>query len=124
MKHKERFPYKRRLVDVPSIKRGKRDDAPEQPGNRATAREGSKPMAPKEKFKFKIENENYEWDNQSITGAEVRGVGPGIPDSMDLYVKMRGQPGRLVARGDSIDLRQPGIEKFYAQDASSEAGNG
>ncbi|WP_167481059.1 multiubiquitin domain-containing protein [Mesorhizobium waimense] len=80
-------------------------------------------MAAKEKYKFKIENEIYEWDNQTITGAEVRGVGPGIPDSMDLYMKMPGQPGRLVGRGESIDLRQSGIEKFYAQDASSEAGN-
>lgn len=41
-------------------------------------------MAAKEKFKFKIENDNYEWDNRFITGLEVRGVGPGIPDSMDL----------------------------------------
>lgn len=76
----------------------------------------------KEKYKFKIENENYEWDNQSITGAEVRGVGPGIPESMDLYLKVTGEPGRLIANEDSIDLSKPGIEKFYAQDSSSEAG--
>ncbi len=76
----------------------------------------------KEKYKFKIENENYEWNNQSITGAEVRGVGPGIPDSMDLYLKVAGEPGRLIANEDSIDLSKPGIEKFYAQDSSSEAG--
>ncbi|CAN7742595.1 multiubiquitin domain-containing protein [Mesorhizobium amorphae] len=80
-------------------------------------------MAAKEKFKFKIENENYEWDNRFITGAEVRGVGPGIPDSMDLYVKRPGQPGQPVESDDSIDLLPPGIERFYAQDASSEAGN-
>ncbi|RUV07610.1 MULTISPECIES: multiubiquitin domain-containing protein [unclassified Mesorhizobium] len=80
-------------------------------------------MAAKEKFKFKIENDNYEWDNRFITGLEVRGVGPGIPDSMDLYVKRPGQPGQLVGRDDPIDLLPPGIEKFYAQDASSEAGN-
>ncbi|MFD1984539.1 hypothetical protein ACFSOZ_18335 [Mesorhizobium newzealandense] len=79
---------------------------------------------PKRSINFKIENEIYEWDNQTITGAEVRGVGPGIPDSMDLYMKMPGQPGWLVGRDESIHLRQSGIEKFYAQDASSEAGNG
>ncbi|MER9559844.1 multiubiquitin domain-containing protein [Mesorhizobium sp. M0323] len=80
-------------------------------------------MAAHEKCKFKIENESYEWSSQFITGAEVRGLGPGIPDSMDLYMKVAGHPGRLVGADDSIDLRQPGIEKFYAQDASSEAGN-
>ncbi|MER9331464.1 multiubiquitin domain-containing protein [Mesorhizobium sp. M0488] len=80
-------------------------------------------MAAHEKYKFKIENESYEWSNQFITGAEVRGLGPGIPDSMDLYMKVAGQPGRLVGADDPIDLRQRGIEKFYAQDASSEAGN-
>lgn len=32
-------------------------------------------MAAKAKFKFKIENENYEWDKRFITRAEVRGVG-------------------------------------------------
>lgn len=74
------------------------------------------------KFKFKIENENHEWENQFITGAEVRAVPPGIPDNMDLYLKVAGSAGRLVANGDSIDLGEPGIEKFYAQDASSEAG--
>lgn len=75
------------------------------------------------KFRFKIENENYEWDNQFISGAEVRNVGPGIPDSMDLYLKVASEPGRLVANEDAIDLGKPGIEKFYAQDSSSEAGN-
>ncbi len=74
------------------------------------------------KFKFKIENENHEWDNQFITGAEVRAVPPGIPESMDLYLKVGGTSGRLIGNGDSIDLDEPGIEKFYAQDASSEAG--
>lgn len=80
-------------------------------------------MAAKVKYKFKIENETYEWSNQFITGAEVRGVGPGIPNSMDLYLKVPGQPGRLVGVNDSIDLQPVGIQKFYAQDASSEAGN-
>lgn len=76
------------------------------------------------KIKFKVENETYEWDSRFITGAQVRALGPGIPESMDLFLKIHGQPGRLVKNDDSIDLeQQPGIEKFYAQDASSEAGN-
>mgnify|MGYP003657820363 CR=1 FL=1 len=74
------------------------------------------------KYKFKIENETYEWDNQIITGAEVRSVGPGIPDDMDLYLKTHGNAGKLIEKDTSVDLGEPGIEKFYVQDASSEAG--
>jgi hypothetical protein len=74
------------------------------------------------KYHFKIENDTYDWPNQIITGIDVRGVGPGIPVSMDLFVKRKGKPGVLVANTDEFDLDEPGIEKFYAQDASSEAG--
>lgn len=75
------------------------------------------------KFKFKIENESYDWDDQFIKGSEVRSVGPGIPETMDLYLKVRGAPGRLVANEEEVDLADDGIEKFYSQDASSEAGS-
>lgn len=74
------------------------------------------------KYHFKIENDSYDWPTQNITGANVRGVGPGIPESMDLFIKRKGKPGVLVANIDEFDLEEPGIEKFYAQDASSEAG--
>ena len=77
----------------------------------------------KKEFKFKIENDTYNWPTQFITGKDVRGVGPGIPESMDLYLKVRGAPGRLIKNDDKVDLDESGIEKFYAQDASSEAGN-
>jgi len=74
------------------------------------------------KYKFKIENEMHEWPNQFITGREVRDIEPGIPDTMDLFLKLRGAPGKLIKDDDRIDLDDKGIEKFYAQDASSEAG--
>jgi hypothetical protein len=73
-------------------------------------------------YHFKIENDNYPWPTQFITGADVRGVGPGIPEGMDLFIKRKNSPGVLVANDDKFDLDEPGIEKFYAQDASSEAG--
>ncbi|GAB6193927.1 multiubiquitin domain-containing protein [Desulfocastanea catecholica] len=75
------------------------------------------------KYKFKIENINYEWPNQFITGSEVRGVGAGIPESMDLFIKVSGKSGKLVEKDEKIDLGQPGIEKFYTQESSSDAGS-
>ncbi|WP_037374163.1 multiubiquitin domain-containing protein [Salinimicrobium xinjiangense] len=74
------------------------------------------------KWKFKIEEETHDWDKQLITGAEVRQVGPGIPDNMDLFLKRQGRPGQLVKNDDKIDLDEKGIEKFYSQESSSEAG--
>lgn len=74
------------------------------------------------KFKFKIEDEIYEWPNQFITGAEVRSVGPGIPENMDLFLKEKGKPGRLIANIDEVDLDDSGVEKFYSQESSSGAG--
>lgn len=77
----------------------------------------------KKKWKIKVENDVYDWDSQFITGAQVRALGPGIPESMDLFLKVPGKPGRLIKNDDTIDLdEQPGIEKFYAQESSSEAG--
>lgn len=76
----------------------------------------------KNSWEFMIENVPHKWDKQFITGAVVRAYPPGIPDTMDLYLKVRGNPGRLVKSDEKIDLDEPGIEKFYAQDASSEAG--
>jgi hypothetical protein len=37
------------------------------------------------KRKLQVENDIYEWDSQFITGAQVRSLGPGIPESMDLF---------------------------------------
>ncbi|MDB5556027.1 MAG: hypothetical protein JWL86_6011 [Rhizobium sp.] len=74
------------------------------------------------KWKVKVENDQYDWPSQFITGKEVRSLGPGIPESMDLFLKIKGSAGRLIKDADRVDLDEPGIEKFYAQEASSEAG--
>ncbi len=74
------------------------------------------------KYKFKIENETHEWDNQFITGAEVRAIPPGIPANMDLFIKSKAKPGKLIANDEKVDLADPGIEKFYSQVAGSGAG--
>jgi hypothetical protein len=71
---------------------------------------------------FKIENEPQTWDEQFITGSEVRAIPPGIPSNLDLFVKRRGKPGLLVKNDEKIDLDEPGIEKFYSQAATSTAG--
>ena len=73
-------------------------------------------------YKLKVENVVYDWSEQFITGAQVRGLGPGIPDGMDLFLKEKGKAGRLIQNDTKVDLSDHGIERFYAQNASSEAG--
>jgi hypothetical protein len=73
-------------------------------------------------YNFKINNDPEKWDQQFISGEQIRSIPPGIPDSMDLFLKRRNEPGVLVGKDEKIDLTDPGIEKFYTQDASSEAG--
>ncbi|MDF2449512.1 MAG: hypothetical protein K0R26_2016 [Bacteroidota bacterium] len=75
------------------------------------------------KYKFKIENTTHEWPNQIITGSEVRGIAPGIPENMDLFLKEKGKPGRLIKNDDKVDIsEESGIEKFYSQEATSTPG--
>jgi len=88
----------------------------------STEKHPDHPEQDKKKCHFKIDNTPYTWDQQFISGAEVRSVGPGIPESMDLFVKIQGKPGRLVANDDKFDLIDAGIEKFYSQESSSSAG--
>lgn len=76
----------------------------------------------KSNWKFKIENETHDWESQFISGQEVRSIPPGIPNNMDLFVKIQGAPGKLVDKNESIDLDKPGIEKFYSQVADSSPG--
>lgn len=75
------------------------------------------------KFKFKIETETHEWPSQYITGAEVRAIPPGIPENMDLFLKLKGKVGRLVKNDEQIDLgEESGIEKFFIQESKSTPG--
>lgn len=75
-----------------------------------------------EKYKFKIDNEVQEWDKPFITGAEIRAIPPGIPSTMDLFIKYPGKPGELVENDKVINLSEPGIEKFYTQASQSTPG--
>lgn len=75
------------------------------------------------KWTLKVENVTYHWDKQFITGADIRNLGPGIPANMDVFVKRAGKAGILIDNTTPIDLDEKGLEKFYAQDASSEAGH-
>jgi hypothetical protein len=71
-------------------------------------------------YEFKINNKPHTWEEQFISGAEIRAIPPGIPSSMSLYVKRGDKPGTLVIDEEQIDLDEPGTEIFYSQDVHHE----
>lgn len=90
--------------------------------HRMTIRNGQTFITYRKKWKFKIETETHIWSKQFISGVEVRAIPPGIPSNMDLFLKVKGKPGRLIQGDEKVDLGKPGIEKFYAQVADSTPG--
>lgn len=61
-----------------------------------------------------INEKNYKWEQQYITGAQVRQLG-NIPQSDKLFLAIkRPWEDELISDDAKIDLDRPGIEKFYS----------
>lgn len=64
-----------------------------------------------------INEKNYKWEQQYITGAQVRQLG-NIPQSDKLFLKMKGNAeSEQISDDTQIDLAKPGLEKFFSQKA-------
>ena len=71
-------------------------------------------METKKAYKFFVDGKQFETDQQSITGQQLRmiaQIGPGI----GIFLEEHGhnQPDRPITDSSSINLGEPGIEKFY-----------
>ncbi len=64
---------------------------------------------------FKINNENYSWPKQYITGAEVKELG-NIPSGELLFLEIK-KPweDELIENHEEVNLARPGIERFYSK---------
>ncbi|MDD4993813.1 MAG: multiubiquitin domain-containing protein [Paludibacter sp.] len=61
-----------------------------------------------------INEKNYKWEQQYITGAQVRQLG-NIPQSDKLFLAIkRPWEDEPIMDDTKIDLARPGIEKFYS----------
>lgn len=69
----------------------------------------------KKDYKLLINNKPFEWNEQYITGLQVRKLGQ-VPENDDLFFKESG-PGedKLVSDDTKIDLGKPGAEHFYSK---------
>lgn len=66
------------------------------------------------RFKIRIDREQYEVNQEQMTGAELRRVPPTpIPPDRDLYLVRPGQDDLLIADDDAVDIRN-GLRFFTA----------
>lgn len=69
----------------------------------------------KKKYHFKINDINYEWSNQYISGTDIRDLGS-IPNNEDVFLLKNNQSDELLIRdNDQINLGQPGNERFVSK---------
>lgn len=69
-----------------------------------------------------IDNERYDWNKSTITGAELRALA-GIPDSAQIYQHIPGQPDREIMADTIVNLAEhKGPERFSSQSPGSQAG--
>ena len=69
-----------------------------------------------------IDNERYDWEKDTITGAELRELGS-LPDDVQIFWKIPGQPDQEVKNDTVVDLtKHPGPDRFSTQSVGSQAG--
>lgn len=69
-----------------------------------------------------VDNEPYNWEKDTITGAELRALA-GIPDGAQIFQHIPGQPDREIKADTVVDLtKRKGPERFSTQSPGSQAG--
>lgn len=69
-----------------------------------------------------IDNERYDWDENTITGAQIRELAS-LPDDVQIFHKVPGHPDEEVKNDTVINLGQHhGPDHFSTQPVGSQAG--
>jgi len=69
-----------------------------------------------------IDNERYDWNGDTITGAQLRELGS-LPEDVQIFRKVPGHPDQEVKNETIIDLTEhPGPDRFSTQPVGSQAG--
>jgi len=80
------------------------------------ANEMESQKAPGAILKLVIDQKEYEWAEQYITGEQLRRLGD-IPAESDLFLKVSPPwTDELVPADTRVDLARPGIEQFYSRE--------
>lgn len=67
------------------------------------------------KYHYFVNNQKYETDQSTITGAQIKAKVPGLDPTYSLFLEGHGQdPDKLIADNDSVPLEESGgVKKFY-----------
>jgi hypothetical protein len=65
-------------------------------------------------FRFEIAGKREDWGAPTITEETLLKLA-GVGSDHRVWLEQKEQPDRLIARGEFVDLTQPGIEKFYLE---------
>jgi hypothetical protein len=65
-------------------------------------------------YKIFVDAQQFDWEKQYISGAELRALAS-IPSGVQVFLEEPGpdKPDRPVPPEASINLDEPGVEKFY-----------
>jgi Multiubiquitin len=68
----------------------------------------------KKKYKFFVDDKSFEVDTKSMSGSQIKSLA-GVDPAFQLFLEEHGadKPDRLITNDHSVDLGQPGVEKFY-----------
>jgi len=76
----------------------------------------------KKGFELFIDRDKYTWDQDTITGAQLRVLGS-IPEGVEIFLQVPGKPDQKITDSTSINLKEHhGPARFSTQAAGSQAG--
>lgn len=64
------------------------------------------------KIKIMIDQKPYDWEKDTITGAEIKQLA-GVDASYGVWMQLPGPEDPPVADAESVDLTQPGRDRFF-----------
>jgi len=77
-------------------------------------------MKKETKFEIIFDKQNFSWNDQFITGAQLKALG-GIDPDDEVYLEKHGsQEDELIPDEAVVDLSQPGAEHFFSRKAEKE----
>jgi hypothetical protein len=76
----------------------------------------------KKGFELFIDGDKYTWDQDSITGAQLRVLGA-IPEGVEIFLQVPGKPDQQILDNKSVNLKEHhGPARFSTQSPGSQAG--
>lgn len=69
-------------------------------------------MTKPETYKIRIDKENYDVAQSSMTGSELLTLAGKPLDRFKLIQRLKGGQAKPIALDDTVDLTDPGVERF------------